>query len=268
MNIARRNFLPLFALSLLGVSSPNNSTAQRAQHVAAAPIADDHVYELRTYTAHPGKLPNVLARFRDHTTKLFEKHGMKNIGYFTPLDSVDGAGEKLVYVLEHASRDAAKASWSAFVADPEWKAVAKESEANGPIVAKIESVFMAATDFSPTAFKSSNANRVFELRSYTTVEGKLGDLDARFRDHTLKFFAQHNMTSVAYWHPTDANKGASNTLMYILAHPSRDAAKTNWAAFRTDPAWLVARAASETNGLLTTAVKSVFLAPTDFSALH
>ena len=268
MNIARRHFLPLFALSLLGASSRNNTTAQHFTQVALAPTTDDRMYELRIYTAHPAKLPNVLARFRDHTTKLFEKHGMKNIGYFTPLDSADGAGEKLVYVLEHASRSAAKASWSAFVADPEWKAVAKESEANGPIVAKIESVFMAATDFSPADFRSSNTNRVFELRSYTTPEGKLGDLDARFRDHTITFFTSHNMTSIAYWHPTDAEKGASNTLMYILAHPSRDAAKANWGAFRTDPAWIAARTASEANGLLTTAVKSVFLAPTDFSTLR
>lgn len=265
MNIARRHFLPLLALSLLGATSPR---AASAPHVATVPAMDNHVYELRIYTAHPGKLPNILARFRDHTTKLFEKHGMQNVGYFTPLDSADGAGETLVYVLEHASRDAAKASWSAFVADPDWKAVAKESEANGPIVAKIESVFMATTDFSPGAFASSSGNRVFELRTYTTPEGKLGDLDARFRDHTLKIFASHDMTSVAYWHPTDADKGAATTLIYILAHPSRDAAKAAWAAFRVDPVWVAARTASEKNGPIMTALKSVFLAPTDFSPLH
>ena len=267
MTLSRRHLVPLLALSLLGATACNSHATPNAAR-AAATLSDTRVYELRTYTAHAGKLPNVLARFRDHTTKLFEKHGMKNIGYFTPLDSADGAGEKLVYVIEHASRDAAKASWSAFVADPEWKTVAKESEANGPIVAKIESVFMSTTDFSMDAYKSSGSNRVFELRTYTTPDGKLGELDARFRVHTLKLFAQHQMTNVAYWHPTDMDKGAANTLIYILAHPSREAAKANWGRFRTDSTWIVARAASEKNGSLTTAVKSVFLTPTDFSPLH
>ncbi len=267
MTLSRLHLLPLLALSLLGATACNPHAMPTTAR-AAAPQSDTRVYELRTYTAHPGKLPNILARFRDHTTKLFEKHGIKNIAYFTPLDSADGATEKLVYVIEHASRDAAKASWSAFVADPEWQTVAKASEANGPIVAKIESVFMSRTDFSMDAFTSSGSRRVFELRTYSTPDGKLGELDARFRDHTIKIFANHSMTSVAYWHPTDLNKGATNTLIYILAHPSRDAAKANWGAFRLDATWIAARTASEKNGSLTTAVKSVFLTPTDFSPLH
>ena len=268
MTLSRRNVLPLLALSLLGATTSCTRAARNPPPAPRPIAADTRVYELRTYTAHPGKLPNVLARFRDHTTKLFEKHGMKNIGYFTPLDSADGAAVKLVYVIAHASRDAAKASWSAFVADPEWQVVAKASEANGPIVAKIESVFMSTTDFSMDAYKSSGSNRVFELRTYTTPDGKLGELDARFRVHTLKLFALHQMTNVAYWHPTDLDKGAANTLIYILAHPSREAAKANWSAFRTDSTWIAARTASEKNGSLTTAVKSLCLAPTDFSPLH
>ena len=232
---------------------------------------DATVFELRTYTAHPGKLPNVVTRFREHTTALFTKHGMVNVGYFVPLDSTDGAGSKLVYVLRHASREAAKASWSAFATDPEWKAVAAASEVNGPIVAKVESVFMTATDFSPSAFAATNgAARVFELRRYTTPDGVLPKLDARFRDHTTKLFARHGMTNVAYWHPTDSTNGASHTLIYLLAHPSRDAATANWAAFRADSVWIKAKAASEqaVGGSLTTEVKSMFLAPTDFSTLR
>ncbi len=258
MTIARRHFLPLLALVLLG------ATPQR-------PVQTDaRVYELRIYTAHPGKLPNIIARFRDHTTKLFEKHGMVNVGYFTPLDSADGAGEKLVYVLAHASREAARASWSAFVADPEWTAVAKASEANGPIVAKLESVFLSETDFSAAAFKPSKTPRVFELRTYTARDSLLPSLDGRFRDHTTALFAAHGMNNIAYWHPTDANKGAGRTLIYLLAHASREAATANWAAFRTDPTWVAARAASEkaAGGSLTTEVKSMFLAPTDFSTLR
>jgi hypothetical protein len=106
------------------------------------------VYEMRTYTAAEGKLDAVNARFRDHTLKLFEKHGMKNIGYWTPMEGPT-AGTTLVYILEHRSRDAAKQSWAAFSADPEWQKAKAASEVNGRIVAKAESVFMTATDYSP-----------------------------------------------------------------------------------------------------------------------
>ena len=116
---------------------------------APAPAAATRVYELRTYTAEPGKLDQVLARFRDHTRRLFEKHGMVNVGYWVTTDAKDGAGGKLIYLLAHASREAATASWAAFRADPEWVAAKNASEINGPIVAQTESVFLSPTDFSP-----------------------------------------------------------------------------------------------------------------------
>ena len=105
---------------------------------------------------------------------------------------------------------------------------------------------------------------VFELRVYHTFEGKLDDLLARFRDHTITIFKRHGMESVAYWTPTDEPlKG--KTLFYILKHPSRDAAKANWAAFHDDPEWKSVSAASEVNGKLVEKVDSTFLKLTDFS---
>lgn len=106
------------------------------------------VYELRVYTAAAGKLPELLARFRDHTTKLFEKHGLKNVAYWTPVDE-PGKSNTLIYILRHPSREAAASNWKTFQDDPEWKSVKEKSEANGKLVDKIESTFMAATDFSP-----------------------------------------------------------------------------------------------------------------------
>jgi hypothetical protein len=106
------------------------------------------VYELRVYHAAPGKLGELLARFRDHTAKLFEKHGMKNVAYWTPLDEPE-RGNTLVYILQHPSREAATANWKSFQDDPEWKRVKEESEANGKLAEKIDSTFMALTHFSP-----------------------------------------------------------------------------------------------------------------------
>lgn len=106
------------------------------------------VFELRTYTCYEGKLPDLLARFRNHTMQIFEKHGMTNIGYWVPQDS-PLSQNTLIYMLAHPSREAAKKNWDAFRNDPEWQKVQKESEANGKIVSKMESVFMDPTDFSP-----------------------------------------------------------------------------------------------------------------------
>ena len=113
-------------------------------------VAQDHgrVFELRTYTCNEGKLPDLLARFRSHTMAIFEKHGMTNIAYWVPQDA-PASQNTLIYVIAHASREAAKKNWEEFGKDPEWQKVQKESEANGKIVSKVESVFMDPTDFSP-----------------------------------------------------------------------------------------------------------------------
>ena len=106
------------------------------------------VYELRTYTTHEGRLDALHQRFRNHTIKLFEKHGMKNGMYWVPTDE-KLSKNTLIYVVSHESREAAQKSWDAFRADPEWQKVRAESEKDGPIVAKVESVYMTLTDYSP-----------------------------------------------------------------------------------------------------------------------
>ena len=113
------------------------------------PAESDAVYELRVYHCYEGKLPDLLRRFREHTTKIFEKHGMKNVAYWTPTDEPQKSNT-LIYILAHPSREAAATNWKAFSADAEWQAVQKASEANGKIVEKVDSTFMALTDFSPS----------------------------------------------------------------------------------------------------------------------
>jgi hypothetical protein len=224
---------------------------------------------MRTYYAAPGKLDALLARFRDHTVKLFEKHGITNIGYWVPIENKDN---KLVYVIAFPNREAREGkdgSWKAFGKDPEWQRVYKESEANGKLVTKVDSLFLSATDFSPAIKPSVGGPRVFELRTYTTTAGNLDRLLGRFRDHTVALFTKHGMTNLFYWTPMTDQKNADSTLVYMLAHKDVEAAKASFGAFRTDPAWIAAKEASEKAGggslTIPDGVKSEFLTATDFS---
>lgn len=126
-----------FAALLLGVA-----------FVAQVHAGDHRVFEIRTYTTPEGKLETLNKRFREHTMKLFERHGMTNIGYWMPRDA-PLAGHTLIYIIAHESREAAKKNWNEFNNDPEWKKVKAASEANGPVVTKVESVFVDPTDYSP-----------------------------------------------------------------------------------------------------------------------
>ena len=109
---------------------------------------DEKVFELRTYKATPGNLDNLHARFRDHTTRIFRKHGMEVIGYWSPT-SEEEREDTLVYLLGHDNQAAADQSWQDFIADPEWARVAEESNRNGHILGGIERKYMVATDYSP-----------------------------------------------------------------------------------------------------------------------
>lgn len=109
------------------------------------------VYELRVYHVAPGKLPDLLARFRDHTITLFEHHGIESVAYWTPVDEPEKSNT-LIYILRHPRREAAESNWKSFRDDPDWQSVRDKSEAKGKLVEKVDSTFMALTDFSPRGF--------------------------------------------------------------------------------------------------------------------
>jgi hypothetical protein len=143
--VKRRTFVQaLPAAALLPASLWAAARQDNANHPASTPA----VYELRIYHAAQGKLADLEARFRDHTIKIFDRHGIKSVAYWTPLDEPDKSNT-LIYILQHPSREAAAANWKSFQDDPEWKSVHEKSEANGKLVDKIDSTFLALTDFSP-----------------------------------------------------------------------------------------------------------------------
>jgi NIPSNAP len=253
-----RCLLPVFVLAPLVALTAGAPAAEK----------DTRVYEMRVYYANPGKLDALNARFKNHTVKLFEKHGLTNLGYFVPVG--DNKAGKLVYFLSSPSKDARDGSFKHFLADPDWKKAAAESEKDGKLVSKIESTFLTAMDYSPVLkVEKGKDDRVFELRTYTATKGNLGRLNDRFKDHTMKLFEKHGMANVVYWNVLKGQKGDETMLIYLLSHKSQDAAKKSFGAFGADPDWVAARKASEAKagGSLTEkgGVVSEFLVSTDYS---
>ena len=135
----------------------------------------------------------------------------------------------------------------------------------GIVVVGLSAAVFASGFVAGTVVRAqSDGKRVFELRTYTAPEGKLGDLHKRFRDHTMRIFRKHGMESVGYWQPQDP-PDSQNTLIYIISHQSREQAKKNWADFQADPEWQKVSAESQVNGRIVSKVVSVFMDPTDYS---
>lgn len=224
---------------------------------------DTRVYELRIYHCEDGKLPDLIKRFQYHTTAIFERHGMENIGYWLPTAPDNNS---LYYILAYPSMAARDTSWAHFGKDEEWKKVRMESEVNGKIVRSVESIFLNTEDFSPKVTTSiKTPERVFELRTYTCLPGQLPKLETRFRDHTVKLFKKHGMTNIAYWKTIEKTQDQQSKLVYILAHASEAAAKTSFDAFRADKKWIAARDLSESNGKIVDHLESIFMKPLPFS---
>ena len=136
MSMKRIILAAVVGIGLVGVGYGAGAKMERA----------DRFFEMRTYYTNPGKMSALHARFKDHTTKLFEKHGMQNVGYWNP-EGKEGEA-KLIYLLAHDSKEAAAKSWEGFRSDPDWIKARDASEADGKIVEKVESVYMKPTDFS------------------------------------------------------------------------------------------------------------------------
>jgi len=222
-------------------------------------------FELRTYHCNESKRPDLIRRFRDHTLRLLERHGITNVAYFLPTDSNNNS---LTFILAYPDKASREVRWNDFANDPEWKAAAKQSEANGKLVARVDQTFMTMVPELSREIKKSKGKpeRIFELRTYHCLPGKLEDLKVRFRDHTRKLFERHGMTNVVYWQ-TVPRDGTQPKLVYLLAHKNEEAAKASFDAFRKDPEWVKVRDASEANGKIVEKVESMYLTALDFSPL-
>lgn len=256
--------LHIAAVSCTSTKKNSSSATGGISKPSASTIKQNPFYEMRVYYAAPGKLADLNSRFRNNTMRIFAKHGMVNIGYWVPVDNPEN---KLIYILSYPSREKRDLSWKAFGADPEWQDVAKASEANGKLVAKVETLFMENTDYSPAFEVAMDNASLVELRTYTATAGNIDNLHDRFRHHTLGLFKKSGITNIAYFKPTDEKQ--KDKLVYLIAHNNKADADASWKAFRENPEWIKAKAASEVKGggSLTTKVESVYMTATDYSPI-
>ena len=225
------------------------------------------LYELRTYKAAPGLLGALHARFRDHTVDLFKRHGIDDFVYWTHL--VGGHNDELVYFCRFDDATHRAAAWKSFATDPDWQKVFKESheKAGRPLTEWIDNRFLAPTDFHPADHGGpSDAPRIFEWRSYIAAPGKMPVLLDRFRNHALRKFAQHGLTSIGYWLNTVG--GPNDELVYVLAFDDLAQRDQAWAAFVADEEWRAVRAGTNKDGNIIARLSNKLLVPTNYSPLQ
>ncbi len=231
-------------------------------------LLEGPVHELRIYVANEGRFQHLIKRFRDHTDRIFKKHGLKALAYWIPTDGSRKKKRRFVYLLEHPSRYAAYRNWTNFFNDREWETVMDKPEFQGLLAEKPTSIFMTANNYSGAARNDvKQPGGVYELRTYLANPGKLPNLNARFRNHTTGIFNKHGIDNLGYWTPFDKPE-SGNTLVYLIHHANRKQADANWKSFGSDPKWQKVARESQVDGkFLAQPPDRLYLKALDFSPL-
>jgi hypothetical protein len=235
----------------------------------AARLLEGPLYELRIYQASEGRFQHLIKRFREHTDRIFKKHGLHALGYWIPTDGSVKKRRKFVYLLKHPSRYEAYRNWTNFFNDREWEKVMDKPEFQGLLSEKPTSIFLTPNDYSVRARNEiEEPGGTYELRTYVANQGKLVALNTRFRDHTTRLFNKHDIQNVSYWTPFD-QPDRKDTLIYLIHHANRKQADFNWSAFGQDTEWKKIARESQLNGkLLAQPPERLYLKALDFSPLR
>jgi hypothetical protein len=219
-------------------------------------------FEMRTYTVHEGKMPDLIKRFQNHTRTLFSKHGIENVAY---LLSEEQPEKQLTFIIGYPSASERDIRWNNFANDPEWKAVAAASEANGKIVQKVDQVFMEWAK-GLNSRKISRPSGIFQLRTYHLLPGRLDAIQSRFRDHTQAFFEKQGLSNYPYWLTVEKD-GAQPKLVYFIGHQSKEEFNAAFGRFVADPEWIKVRDASEASGKIVEKIDALFYTALPFSPM-
>jgi len=232
-------------------------------------LLEGPLYELRIYHASEGRFQHLIKRFREHTDRIFKKHGLKALGYWIPTEGSAKKRRKFVYLLEHPSRYEAYRNWTNFFNDKEWEKVMDKPEFQGLLSEKPTNFFLTPNDYSARARNEiAKPGGIFELRTYVANPGKLAGLNTRFREHTTSLFNKHGIKNLDYWTPFD-QPYREDTLIYLIHHANRKQADLNWKAFGQDPEWKKVARESQIDGkLLAQPPERLYLKALEFSPLR
>jgi hypothetical protein len=219
-------------------------------------------FEMRTYTVHEGRMPDLIQRFQNHTRALFTKHGIENVAYFL---SEEQPEKQLTFIIGYPSASERDIRWNNFANDPEWKAVAAASEANGKIVQKVDQVFMVWAK-GLNSRKISRPSGIFQLRTYHLLPGRLDAIQSRFRDHTQALFEKQGLSNYPYWITVEKD-GSQPKLVYFIGHQSKEEFNAAFGRFVADPEWIKVRDASEVSGKIVEKIDSHFYTALPFSPM-
>jgi len=253
----------------LGRAKGQDSKPSATKPKPAPRFLEGPLYELRIYHASEGRFQHLIKRFREHTDRIFKKHGLKALGYWIPTEGSLKKRRKFIYLLEHPSRYEAYRNWTNFFNDKEWEKVMDKPEFQGLLSEKPTYFFLSPNDYSARARNEiTKPGGIFELRTYVVNEGKLTGLNTRFREHTTSLFSKHGIKNLGYWTPFD-QPDRKDTLIYLIHHANRKQADLNWKAFGQDPEWQKIARESEVDGkLLAQPPERLYLKPLDFSPLR
>jgi len=243
----------IFLLLLLFVAT---SFSLKAQQFTSS------YFEMRTYTVHEGKMPDLIKRFQNHTRALFTKHGIENVAYFL---SEEHPEKQLTFIIGYPSASERDIRWNNFANDPEWKAVAAASEANGKIVQKVDQVFMEWAK-GLNSRKISRPSGIFQLRTYHLLPGRLDAIQTRFRDHTQALFEKQGLSNYPYWITVEKD-GAQPKLVYLIGHLTKEEINAGFGRFVADPEWIKVRDASEASGKIVEKIDVLFYTALPFSPM-
>jgi hypothetical protein len=242
------------------------ATASLAAAQPSVPARESRTFELRTYYAAEGKLDALNARFRDHALRLFQKHGMTPIGFWSPEGNPDN---KLVFLLAYPSRPARDAAWKSMASDPEWVRARKATDRAGKLVKYIEEEFLVPTDYSPAVVANAGETpRTFELRVSTVRAADVGRMHATLRAGGTQELKEQGLTPVGFFTLDNPRRGSEVTLVSLLARTG----EPERAKKPADPILLIALgqpAMKPTTGTIaaTDGKKAEVLKPTDYSPL-
>ena len=245
-------------------AKPSSNDSKPATRLLEGPL-----YELRIYHASEGRFQHLIKRFREHTDRLFKKHGLKALGYWIPTEGSAKKRRKFIYLLEHPSRYDAYRNWINFFNDKEWEKVMDKPEFQGLLSEKPTNFFLTPNDYSDRIRNEiTKPGGIFELRTYVANQGKLTDLNTRFSKYTTHLFNKHGIANFGYWTPFD-QPDREDTLIYLIHHANRKQADLNWQAFGQDPDWKkIARESQMDGTLLAQPPERLYLKALEFSPLR